>query len=224
MTWSPSVVAAAGRYVMYFATEEASSGRQCVAAATSLSPAGPYMDQSDQPFLCQRGLGGSIDPTVARDASGGLHLLWKNDGNCCGIPTSIWEQDLSRDGLDRVGAIHRLFGAGAAWQDGNVEAPAMVPASRGWWLFYSGGNWRTASYATGLAWCAKIAGPCRDVLPHPLLPSTAALRTPSGLDTFTAYDGQLWAAFTTTVIVPSARYRHRFFADRVLTIAPITER
>ena len=203
MTWAPSVVATGRRYVMYVATEEQSSGRQCISAATSPTPGGPYTDPSSSPFLCQRQLGGSIDPSIVRDAHGGLHLVWKNDGNCCNLPTALWEQDLSGDGLHLLGSPHRLLGAGPAWEDGNVEAPTMVAAAHGWWLFYSGGNWRTASYATGLAWCVAIQGPCRDVMSQPLLPSTAQERTPSGLDTFLDASGHRWAAFTTTVLVPS---------------------
>src|SRR5579864_1460021 len=53
MTWAPSVVVTGGRYVMYVATEEASSGRQCISAATATTPAGPYTDPSVSPFLCQ---------------------------------------------------------------------------------------------------------------------------------------------------------------------------
>jgi hypothetical protein len=171
--------------------------------------------------LCQRNLGGSIDPSIARDAAGNPHLLWKNDGNCCGIPTALWEQDLSPDGLHLLGVPHRLLGATAAWQQGNVEAPAMVAASRGWWLFYSGGNWRSASYATGLAWCSSIRGPCREVLAGPLLPSTAGMRTPGGLETFRDASGHSWVAFTTTVLIPSRRHHDHLYTNRVLDIAPL---
>ena len=34
MTWAPAVLAVAGHYIMYVATEDASSGRQCIAAAS----------------------------------------------------------------------------------------------------------------------------------------------------------------------------------------------
>jgi beta-xylosidase len=224
MTWAPSVTAIGGRYVMYVTTEEQASGRQCIALATSSAPAGPYVDRSTQPFLCQRGLGGSIDPDVARDGLGGLHLVWKSNGNCCGLSTWLWDQDLSRDGLHLVGTAHRLLGADQPWESGNVEGPALVPASRGWWLLYSGGDWRTASYATGIAWCPTIEGPCRDVLPRPLLPSTPTMRTPSGLSTFVDAHGRRWAAFTTTVLVPSQYRPGRFYDNRVLDVAPLVTR
>jgi beta-xylosidase len=224
MTWAPTVIAAGGRYVMYVTTEEQASGRQCIALATSTSPGGPYADGSTHPFLCQRSLGGSIDPDVVRDAGGTLHLVWKSNGNCCGLATSLWEQDLSADGLRLVGSAHRLLGADQAWQAGNVEGPALLPAAKGWWLFYSGGDWRTASYATGIAWCPTVEGPCRDVLSHPLLASTATLRTPSGLSPFVDTHGRLWAAFTTTVLIPSQFRPGRYYDNRVLDVAPLVTR
>ena len=224
MTWAPTVIAVGGRYVMYVTTEEQASGRQCVAAATSTAPGGPYADRTTEPFLCQRSLGGSIDPDAVTDSRGGLHLVWKSNGNCCGLPTSIWEQDLSRDGLHLAGAAHRLLGADQPWEAGNVEGPDLVPAAHGWWLFYSGGDWRTASYATGVAWCPTITGPCRDVLTRPLLPSTPTMRTPSGLSTFVDAHGRQWAAFTTTVVIPSRFRPGRFYDNRVLDVAPLITR
>ncbi len=221
MTWAPSVLAVDGRFVMYVATEDAASGRQCIAAATATAPGGPYTDPSSRPFLCQQGLGGSIDPSVVRDRTGALHLVWKNDGNCCGMPTALWEQNLSADGLHLTGPAHRLLGADETWQDGNIEAPALLAASRGWWLFYAGGNWRTPSYATGVAWCATVEGPCREMLDRPWLPSTSAMRTPGGLDPFRDASGHLWAAFTTTVLEPSRRHRSHVYANRVLDVAAL---
>jgi beta-xylosidase len=222
MTWAPAVIAVGGRYLLYVTTEEASSGRQCISVATSPRPQGPYVDGSTRPFLCQRDLGGSIDPSVVRDAGGGLHLLWKNDGNCCGLATSLWEQDLSSDGLRLTGAAHVLLSAHATWQNGNVEGPAMIAAAgHGWWLFYSGGSWRTSDYATGLAFCPTIQGPCRDVLPRPYLPSTPNQLTPGGLETFRDRKGQMWVAFTTTVRIESRRRPGHYFLNRVLDIAPL---
>jgi len=224
MTWAPTVIETGGRYVMYDTTEEQASGRQCIGAATSTTPGGPYTDGSAQPFLCQRSLGGSIDPDVVRDADGRLHLAWKSNGNCCGLPTALWEQDLSADGLHLLGSAHRLLGADQPWEAGNVEGPDLVAAAHGWWLFYSGGDWRTATYATGIAWCPTLTGPCREVLTRPLLPSTPTMRTPSGLSTFVDARGRRWAAFTTTVLIPS-RYRPgRFYDNRVLDVAPLITR
>ncbi|MDQ6948039.1 MAG: glycoside hydrolase family 43 protein [Actinomycetota bacterium] len=222
MTWSPALVAIKGRYLMYVSTEEASSGRQCIALATAPRPDGPYADRTNHPFICQQNLGGSIDPAIVRDAAGHLHLLWKNDGNCCGQPTAIWEQKLSADGMHVLGTARRLLSADLAWQGGNIEAPAMIAAAgHGWWLFYSGNAWRSGDYATGLAFCTTVEGPCRETSQRPFLASTAELRTPGGLETFQDSRHRTWIAFTTTVLVPSRRNPARHYLNRVLDIAPL---
>jgi Glycosyl hydrolases family 43 len=223
MTWSPTVAAVKGRYLLYVTTEEASSGLQCISLATAAHAAGPYVDRSSQPFVCQRNLGGSIDPSVIKDASGHLHLIWKNDGNCCQQPTAIWEQNLSPDGMHLLGAPVRLLSATLAWQQGNIESPAMLAAAtgHGFWLFYSGNMWRNADYATGLAYCTSVQGPCQETSQQPFLASTDQLRTPSSVDTFQDSEHRTWLAFTATVLVPSRRNPSRQIANRVLDIAPL---
>lgn len=222
MTWSPAVIAINGHYQMYVTTQEASSGRQCIALATAARPEGPYADRTNHPFVCQRDLGGSIDPSVVRGSSGDVHLLWKNDGNCCGQPTSIWEQDLSPDGMHLLARPRRLLSASVAWQQGNIEAPAMIPAAgHGWWLFYSGNMWRSGDYATGLAYCTTVEGPCHDTSQRPFLAGSAQLRTPGGMETFQDSQHRTWIAFTSTVVVPSRRNPNRHYMNRVLDIAPL---
>jgi hypothetical protein len=222
MTWAPAVLAVGGYFLLYVTTEEAGSGLQCIALAESATPEGPYLDSSARPFLCQRSLGGSIDPTVVRSGDGHLALVWKNDGNCCGLPTRIWEQDLSGDGLRLVGPARPLLSADQAWEHGNIEAPALMPAAgHGWWLFFSGGDWRTPDYATGIAFCDTLHGPCRQALDRPFLSTSPDVRTPGGLETFHDGAGRTWAAFSSTVLIPSRRFRRHVFVDRVLDIAPI---
>ena len=59
---------------------------------------GPFEDHPEAPLVCQRELGGSIDPYPYRDADGRLYLFWKNDGNCCAQPVHLWVQPLADDG------------------------------------------------------------------------------------------------------------------------------
>ena len=61
-TWAPEVTQAGSTYVMYFTARHAPSGRQCVGAATSSSPAGPFRPRGDVPLVCEPQFGGSIDP------------------------------------------------------------------------------------------------------------------------------------------------------------------
>ena len=221
MTWGPSAVQVAGGWVLYFSTEEASSRLECIGSAFSRDPVGPYVDSSSSPLVCQSSLGGSIDPSIVRDAPGGLALVWKSDGNAIREPVSLWEESLSADGRSSVGSPHRLLGPSQPWQHAIVEGPAMLKASKGgWWLFYSGGSWQSNTYDTGLAWCATVTGPCEPTANGPLLASTPDSVSPGGLDTFVGSTGKLWASYSAFPTAP-ANARAAMAEDRVLEIAPI---
>jgi beta-xylosidase len=223
-TWAPAGLHLGSRWILYFSTEEARSHLECIGRAVSSNPAGPYTDDSDQPMLCQRPVGGSIDPSIVR-SSGSTYLVFKNDGNAAGQPDYLWSQELSADGLSLRGSPHRLLAAAKPWTQGIVEAPAMVPSSGGgFWLFYSGGGWDSNRYATGVAHCTTVSGPCTDPKDHPYLGSSADLVSPGGLDTFLGHDGRLYAAFTALVLVPSTWHPGRYYYNRVLDIAPILTR
>jgi len=177
-SWAPAVLDTGQGYVLYATLPEARSGHQCIGVARSAVPEGPYAGVGDGPLLCQHDLGGSIDPSVVRDRGGGLHLLWKDEGNTLGRPSGLWEQALTADGTGLAGRPHRLLEAVQPWQDRVIEEPAAVPAADGgWWLFYSGNHFDLPAYATGLAYCADLAGPCREASRDPFL-TTAALASP----------------------------------------------
>jgi hypothetical protein len=202
---------------------DARSHQECIAVAASSVPEGPYTGLGDGPLLCQHDLGGSIDPAVVRDRSGHLHLLWKNDGNSVGAPSSLWEQQLSADGRRMAGTAHRLLSATQAWQGGIVEEPAVIPAAAGgWWLFYSGNSFDRPEYATGLAYCAKLEGPCREFGNGPFLTTASLLQqnqfAPGGLETFRDARGALWAVFDTW---NRPTRNGRFYCCRSLQLAPV---
>jgi hypothetical protein len=216
LTWAPAVVQVGARFVLYIALPDAASGRQCIGATVSSAVDGPYRDGRGSPLICQTGLGGSIDPTVVSDR--GLHLVWKSDG----APGELWEQDLAPSGLAVTGHPHRLLTADRPWQAGIVENPAMISAAGGgWWLFYSGNRFDRAAYATGLAWCRSLQGPCREATTGPFLSGTAVGFSPGGVDFFRASDGEVWAAFATWSR-PSRG--GQFFRCRQLDIAPVLSR
>jgi len=82
--WAPAVSAVGSRWLLYITVPDRVSGRQCIAVAASGRPEGPYRDAIGHPLVCQSSLGGSIDPAIAR-GDAGMTLLWKSDGNCCGL-------------------------------------------------------------------------------------------------------------------------------------------
>ncbi|MHB1138310.1 MAG: glycoside hydrolase family 43 protein [Microthrixaceae bacterium] len=192
--WAPAVFAVDGAYVMYFTTEVAATQRQCVSFAVADDPLGPFRDPSSEPFVCQEQLGGTIDPSIVVDAGGGPWLLYKNDGNCCELPTSLWSQRLAADGRSLVGDPHRLLTARREWEGDLIEAPSMVVDGRRHLLFYSANAWDSSRYAIGYAECESVAGPCVRREPSPWMSSEPITRGPGGQEFFAA-DGELWMVY-----------------------------
>jgi hypothetical protein len=223
LTWAPAAQAVPGGWVLYYSTEDQSLGVECIGAAFSTRPAGPYSDSSSQPLVCQPAVGGSIDPSVVQAAPGRpRYLVWKNDGNSARAPVAIWEQQLSPDGQHLVGPRHRLMGATQAWEDGIVENPSMLAdAHGGYWLFFSGGRWQSTTYDTGLWWCATVSGPCSPTSDGPFLGRRAGAVSPGGLDTFYDLQGRLFASWSVFPSAPSNPER-ALAENRVLEIAPIS--
>jgi beta-xylosidase len=157
--WSPSVtVAPSGGYELFYSAYDEAEGVQCLGRATSSSPLGPFVDISDEPFLCQASAGGSIDPSVVR-FDGVDYLLWKSDGED-GQPQTILSARLSADDTDLVGPTSTLLSANESWEDGTVEGPAFVEVSGVLYLFFSGNQWSTAQYTMGETTCTSPLGPC----------------------------------------------------------------
>jgi len=169
--------------------------RECISRATGDDPAGPFVDDSTAPFICPVSQGGAIDPSVFSDSDGTTFLLWKSDGEAHGLPTDIYSQQLSPDGLSTVGPPHFLITATQRWEDGNVEGPSMVKNGSSYWLFYSANNWDTPDYAVGIARCRSVEGPCTKPLSKPWLSSTsqnhADSQGPGGQEFFQLF-GTIW--------------------------------
>lgn len=176
-TWAPEVLRTGKAYILYFTAKHRDSDRQCVGAATSSNPLGPFTSTAPEPLVCQKDLGGTIDADPFRDADGQLYLYFKNDGNAVRKPAQIWVQKLSADGLSVDGATTALLKADRDWENGVVEAPSMVRHDGKYYLFYSASyfGWnadqRLSPYAMGYATCAGPAGPCTDAPENPILHS-----------------------------------------------------
>jgi GH43 family beta-xylosidase len=191
--WAPAVWARPdGRFVLYYATSAPQSTRMCISRATADSPAGPFEDDSSGPFICPLDKGGAIDPSVIVH-EGDPYLVWKADGNCCQLPTEIYSQRLSKDGLSVVGAPTKLIDADQSWEKGVVEGPSMVRDGDRYLLFYSANNWDSTDYAIGVATCASIEGPCTKTLDRPWMRSGGDDEGPGGEEFFEAPTGDgIW--------------------------------
>lgn len=182
LTWAPEVLKVDQRYALYFTARERRSELQCVGVATATDPLGPFTSQATEPLVCQRELGGSIDPSPFRDTDGQLYLLVKNDGNNpdFNLPTTIWAQPLAPDGLASAGVAKPLLSNTAAWEGRVIEAPTMLRLHGRYVLMFSANDygWQPSQaqshYAMGYAVCASATGPCRLAQDKPLLASQTA--------------------------------------------------
>ena len=204
--WAPDVIAAGGRFVMYYTARDAGSGRQCVGVATSAAPAGPFRDANAHPLVCQLELGGTIDPSALRDGNA-LYLYFKSDGNCCHMPTQLWGQRLAADGLTLLGKPVALLTNDQPWEGAVVEAPSMLQHAGGYDLFYSGNDFASARYAVGYARCQSPLGPCTKTTESPILASGphaagTPLAGPGGASFFQAH-GSTWIAYHAWHVTPA---------------------
>ncbi len=175
--WAPAAMVRGPVTVLYYTVREASSRRQCISAAISASPGGPFLDGSSGPMECAES--GAIDPSPFIDATGNPFLLYKTER-----PARIWSRPLTPDGRAFAGPPSLMLTPTQRWEGGNVEAPSMLRNGSTYWLFYSGNDWNGRNYAEGVARCAGPAGPCRANPGNPVLTSRGTAAGPGGGEVF----------------------------------------
>jgi arabinan endo-1,5-alpha-L-arabinosidase len=193
-TWAPDVsLSPGGGWVMYFVAEDTASHRQCIGVATATSVLGPYRPASDAPVVCPIAEGGAIDPQLFTDTDGIRYLVFKTDGNCCGLDTWIELAPLSADGKTIVGTPTRLIRQTLGWEGNLVEAPTLIRHGSHYVLLYSANDYSHEKYAIGVATAASLTGPYQKRA-RPLL-STASSRGvylgPGGQDVVTGPRGDV---------------------------------
>jgi arabinan endo-1,5-alpha-L-arabinosidase len=185
-TWAPAVTPTDDGWVLAFTARHRASGHQCIGVATSPTVDGPYAPQP-APLVCDLDHGGSIDPSFVADGAGRRWLLYKDDGNCCGLPTALHTVPLNPSATALAGSPALLLTADQPWEGGLVEAPSMAEVGDRWLLLYSGNRWDTAGYAVGAAWCDTPVGPCHKQ-PSPALTAGAGLDGPGGVEFVSGLD------------------------------------
>ena len=195
LTWAPGVIQIEDKFLMYYVARDQDTDRQCIGVAVSDDPAGPFVDSNDKAFICQGDLGGSIDAYPYLDDDGKLYLLWKNDGNCCGLDVWLWIQELTPDGLALLGEPIQLIKRDQAWERPLIENPAMVEYNDQYYLFYSGNWWASHTYAISYAVCETVTGPCEKPLNEPWFDYENPVMGPGGQTFFTDTEGNLWMAY-----------------------------
>jgi beta-xylosidase len=193
--WAPGVIQIEDKVVMYYVARNKETDKQCIGVAVSDSPEGPFSNASEEAFICQADLGGSIDPYPFRDEDGKLYLYWKNDGNCCGLDVWLWVQELSPDGLTLLGEPVQLIQRDQPWERPLIENPAMVKNNDHYYLFYSGNWWESHQYAVSYAVCETVKGPCEKPLNEPWFEYKPPVMGPGGEAFFRDKHGNLWMAY-----------------------------
>lgn len=205
-TWAPEVAATDDGFVLYYSARYPEvdrpngEGTLCISRAFSESPEGPFVDDSDEPFVCQPELGGDIDAFPFNDADGTRYLVWKNDGNCCAIFTEFWAQELTPDGLSLVGEPTNLgVRNDASWEGDVIEAPTIFLNDDTYYLFFSANLYLGVDYAIGYATADNVLGPYTDADDNPLLHTPEERGVPpygpGGQAIAADADGDLWMLY-----------------------------
>ncbi|MFE4621225.1 family 43 glycosylhydrolase [Streptomyces sp. NPDC056747] len=191
--WAPEVFDNGDGFTLHYTARDRAGGRQCIGVALASSPDGPFRPVGDGPLVCPTEQGGAIDASSYTE-NGTRHLLWKSDGNCCGLDTWLHLQPVSWDGTRVTGEPVRIVKQDDphSWEQGLVEAPTLVKRDGRYVLLYSAGDYRTNAYAAGWATADALTGPyVKGDGPFMTTASFAgAVGGPGGQDVVTGPDGQ----------------------------------
>lgn len=192
--WAPEVIAGPdGGYLLYYTTMGPDPAIQCVSVATAAQVGGPYVDDSDEPLVCEADQGGTIDAHPFVDAAGRRYLYWKNDGNAVGVDTYLSASALDEAGTGLAGKPKRLFKQDQAWEGNLVEGP-FVWADRGrFHLFYSANDYGSDAYAVGHAVADSPLGPFTKTA-DPVLSTNEVAAGPGHCSLFAA-NGRVWMVY-----------------------------
>ncbi|WP_231956966.1 MULTISPECIES: family 43 glycosylhydrolase [unclassified Actinoplanes] len=188
--WAPEVFAAGPKsFVMWYTAHDRTSGKQCIGAATATSPGGPFVPR-DAALVCTPEIGGAIDASSYSE-NGRRYILWKNDGNCCAQDTWLHLQQVSADGLRRIGTETRLIKQNKPFEGTLVEAPTLWKHGKTYVLFYSANFFGNGSYVSSYATSTSLGGPYTKA-EAPLMTTDAfagSVRGPGGQVVATGPDG-----------------------------------
>ncbi|HEU4890964.1 MAG TPA: family 43 glycosylhydrolase [Vicinamibacterales bacterium] len=188
--WAPEISADGGRFFVYYTARKKegppstllggavsqSNGPLCVAVADAARPEGPYTDRGA--LVCQEA--GSIDAVAVRDENGRRYLVWKEDGNSRKLPTPLWAQPLSDDGVRLVGEKTEILRNEAPWEAHLIEGPYILRRGDWFYMFYSADACcgRRCNYKLGVARSRRLLGPWERFPGNPILAGNEQWKCP----------------------------------------------
>lgn len=160
--WAPDVVRRDdGRFLLYYAAFHGEKRKQCMGAAVSEGPEGPFRPTGPQPLICGPEYGEVIDPAGFVDADGRRYLLYKQVlGSLPHFgPSTIEIREVASDGVTFLGPSVDLLRADRPEEANVVEAPTLVRRHDGYVLFYSANAYDSGRYFTNFATSPDLLGP-----------------------------------------------------------------
>lgn len=143
--WAPAVARVNGTFFFYFCAA------QQIGVATSTSPTGPFKDALGHPLLTTGQFGAqSIDPYVFTDDDG-THLLFFGSGT-----GGLRVVKLNADMISFSGTPSDISPSGAS---GVLEGSGMFKRNGSYYLYWSEGDTRTATYQMAYARASSATGP-----------------------------------------------------------------
>ena len=206
---------------MYYATEVAATGEQCISVATSPAPAGPFIDNSSGPFICQSDLGGSIDPQPFVDSDGMSYLYWKsNAGRSAQPAVHLGRAASRRTGCRSRPSPHEVLAQDQPWESTSKAPTWSTPrAPMCCSIPPDSGTVQATAWVTPTAWARS--GRCTKPQSSPVLHSDAARLGPGGESLFQDPSGNWWMAYHAWD-GPASDYSYADGEFRSLWIAPVT--
>jgi len=143
--WAPSIVRVGGTYYFYFSADAQ------LGVATSASPTGPFKDALGKPLATTRQYGPqSIDPYAFIDDDGTPYLYFGSGSG------GLLAAKLNRDMISFSGTPANISPTGAS---GTLEGSAMFKRDGTYYLVWSEGDTRTATYKMAYARSQAPFGP-----------------------------------------------------------------
>lgn len=208
--WAPEIMEIDKRYLLYYTARyqlklsPSFYTPYCIGVAIAAKIEGPYVDQSNQPLICElaEGGGGSIDANPYRNEEDGkLYVIWKNSTGSQKAGTfksKIRIATLSSDGTSLTSKPVDLIAADQTWEGSrHIEAPTLVKHNKKYYLFYSAGAGTSYRYAVGYAVSDYITGPYKKYANNPILHTNQQLLAPGHQGVFRDDNGAYHMVFHT---------------------------
>lgn len=157
--WAPGVVEFNGTYFMYYAATKKGTSQKCIGLATSGGAKSPFTDRGE--WACPAGGRWAIDPDPFV-ANGKLYVAYRDDAINAYPETGISIVQAGSNGFALWDTRRdALRSTDLGWETTNmsggthvIENPSIFMGGEGhYYLAFSGNNYNSARYSTGIADC-----------------------------------------------------------------------